>query len=455
MPAIAWPTFWFRFEDADRWPWALLALAALVFLAWRTRSGTGPSNLFRWLGISVMLIALLEPVIGRPRRVSETGAVLLLLDASRSMTTHDLTRSPAQKMALARCLNRLPSDAVDPALDRVRRRVDQLSREADAVLAARGELDYAYLVGRRPTAARDKLASAVKSLHQQAAEAATVADAVSKKLKSDLQALAATPRPGRHDGWLNKLPGLIHTTQEDFNRFATEADLTTYRTRADVRAACDNLADTSRLELERLAAIECVAQIHSIIGPDVPVRLIAFGNGVRALGPQANELEKLAGSSFGDSTEFDKAVAVGSGARPESVLAGVLFSDGRPMGRHAANISAAGDHPWPTFTVQIAPTTERRQKQKMPVRSHKKGTALEELDNVSGRSDVLRRIAKTSGGDYLQLDNCRSITPRIRNVARRPQAPIEWKLSTGPVLFTFIVGCFVIDWTLRKRAGSA
>src|SRR5438045_3977332 len=66
---------------APPWRWTMLTLRAA--------------------GIVALLAAILRPVVVRPRTSDEAGAIVLLIDCSRSMSVHDTGRSPAQLVALA------------------------------------------------------------------------------------------------------------------------------------------------------------------------------------------------------------------------------------------------------------------------------------------------------------------------------------------------------------------
>src|SRR5580765_2754166 len=111
---------------------AALVLAAIVWLyPVQLRDVVGP---WRWAlpilrGITVVALAaaLLKPVAVRSASSAERGSVLVLLDRSRSMSVTDNSRSPAQLVALADSLQKLPAGArtdvgfgLTSALERVR-----------------------------------------------------------------------------------------------------------------------------------------------------------------------------------------------------------------------------------------------------------------------------------------------------------------------------------------------
>ena len=92
------------------------ALAVLLATAWlyptQVKAVRRP---WRWLmpllrvaAFVALAIALLQPAPLRPRTVEEAGAVVVLVDTSRSMSIVDAARTPAQRVALAATLGKIP-----------------------------------------------------------------------------------------------------------------------------------------------------------------------------------------------------------------------------------------------------------------------------------------------------------------------------------------------------------
>ncbi len=96
-----------------------LAVALLAAVAWLyPAQARGVRRPWRWVlpglraaALLALTASLLQPVMYRPRQAGERGAVLVLVDRSRSMSVTDVTRSPAQLVALADGLGRLPPGA--------------------------------------------------------------------------------------------------------------------------------------------------------------------------------------------------------------------------------------------------------------------------------------------------------------------------------------------------------
>src|SRR5688572_17051881 len=96
-----------------------LGVALVVAVLWlypsQVRQVAWP---WRWVlpalrvtGLLVLTATLLQPAALRLRRAEERAAVLVLVDRSRSMSVTDVGRDPAQLVALADGLGRLPAGA--------------------------------------------------------------------------------------------------------------------------------------------------------------------------------------------------------------------------------------------------------------------------------------------------------------------------------------------------------
>jgi hypothetical protein len=85
---------------------ATVAACALIWLYLpQVRALAQPWRLIlpglRAIALLVLVVAILRPVVVRPRSSGEAGAIVLLIDRSRSMSVRDTGRSPAQLVALA------------------------------------------------------------------------------------------------------------------------------------------------------------------------------------------------------------------------------------------------------------------------------------------------------------------------------------------------------------------
>src|SRR5688572_22617087 len=126
------------------WRWAMPALRALAAAA--------------------LTIAIVQPIVLRPRTTARQGAVVLLVDRSRSMSAIDRDRSPAELVALAGGLGALPPAARQEAAPGLRERLESIRLLADQLTRARSEADYAALSGRGAVAAAARVREVTERL---------------------------------------------------------------------------------------------------------------------------------------------------------------------------------------------------------------------------------------------------------------------------------------------------
>src|SRR5436190_22950621 len=92
---------------------SILIVIAVLWMYWPQMRGLRGTR--RWLipslrGVALVLVAIsiVRPVIVRPRTAAERGAIVVLIDRSRSMGIVDAARSPSDLVALADGLRLLP-----------------------------------------------------------------------------------------------------------------------------------------------------------------------------------------------------------------------------------------------------------------------------------------------------------------------------------------------------------
>src|SRR5688500_7468125 len=144
---------------------AAVAMAAVVAAAvlWLYPPQTlGVPRGWRWtmpslraLAAAALTIAIAQPIVLRPRTSARqgAGAIVLLVDRSRSMSAVDRGRSPAALVALAGGLRALPPGARQEAAPGLRTRLESVRLLTDQLARARSEADYAALSGRGVPAA--------------------------------------------------------------------------------------------------------------------------------------------------------------------------------------------------------------------------------------------------------------------------------------------------------------
>jgi hypothetical protein len=78
-----------------------------------------------------------------------------------------------------------------------------------------------------------------------------------------------------------------------------------------------------------------------------------------------------------------------------------------------------------------------------------------ELADITGDDTVLSRLAESSGGALLRLEQLDALAPRAAATARRRGGSVEQPLWDSPYLFGMVVACFTAEWAARKRLGLA
>jgi hypothetical protein len=78
-----------------------------------------------------------------------------------------------------------------------------------------------------------------------------------------------------------------------------------------------------------------------------------------------------------------------------------------------------------------------------------------ELADITGDDTVLSRLAESSGGELLRLEQLDRLGSQLGSTSRRRAASVEQQLWDSPYLFGLVVACFTAEWAARKRLGLA
>ncbi|HEY2586378.1 MAG TPA: hypothetical protein VGI81_11495 [Tepidisphaeraceae bacterium] len=357
------------FDSATLWPVALAAGAGLtlgvVWLYPAQGRGAGLARwappVLRWMAVAAIAVSLLKPVILEPRSADEQGAVVVLVDCSKSMSVTDPGRTPAERVALAGALGRLSAGArsdVAASLGTGTDRVDFRSRE---VLRAQSDLDYARVSGHGIADRQQRLVDAVarytEAAHTLAARAAMVPQ--NSELDRRLRELEPVPAPEARDAWSQDVRERIERVQSAARAFQSAADEQLYESNPVVRATCDALAKASRLELAKDALLDPAGGLLAKLGGRDPVLGFSIAKGDLSpvtLTTNGRPVAALALSA--DANESDLAGAVTAavnGIDKRPVRAVVLLSDGRQVGGRGDVASAVRpSSSVPVFTVGLA-----------------------------------------------------------------------------------------------------
>ena len=77
------------------------------------------------------------------------------------------------------------------------------------------------------------------------------------------------------------------------------------------------------------------------------------------------------------------------------------------------------------------------------------------MADVSGDPELLRRLAEASGGQFLPVEQIGRLPQLIADTTDTRARSVEQSLWDSPYLFVLVVGCFGVEWAMRKRIGLA
>lgn len=354
------------FEASDLWLVALLGLAivtaAVLWLYPPQVRGNGvlgwlPLGL-RWLGLAALVIALLRPVLLEPNSSVNNGAVMVLVDSSESMSVTDRGRTPAERVALAAALGKLPDGIRPSQIAGVADGIRRGSSLARRVVSAQSDLDYARISGRGIAEKQANLQTVLARYAESAGHLSLEAQSLAPGtlLRAGLTALNRVPAIDAREEWskltnqYQELSNLAHSLQEG-------ADGQLYATNSQVREQCDALAGQSRLSLVEEALLDPGSGLLAALARKGPVLGYSAGSELRPL-----ELTKGGGGPLdagwqARSPQSDLTGAVAAAlnlAGRQPVKAIILFSDGRQVGGRNDLTSAVQPSGVRVFTVNVA-----------------------------------------------------------------------------------------------------
>ncbi|HZK80640.1 MAG TPA: hypothetical protein VFC46_06220, partial [Humisphaera sp.] len=346
------------------WPLAVVAavgmLAAMLLLypaqlgdiGWPWR-GLLPG--LRLLAVLILAASILKPIAMRLATVEERGAVVVLVDRSLSMGVVDNARTPAQLVALADALGKLPPAVRNDAATTLDAGLERLRTLGANVRGAQEDLDYARVSGRDIHLRQTRLADTAARYSEAAAVLLEKAGGLSDAdaLVKQLADVARPPDMSSRDAWRVKVPAQIAKAATAVRDYQTDSDDRLYEMNADVRAACDAVASLSRFALVEKALLRpdgIVAKAKkeaSVIGfglasDIIPLPLVENDKPVAALNAAPD----------GDGSDLTAGIARAVAGR--TVRAVVLFSDGRQVGGDATVVSGLTPDGVPVFTVGAA-----------------------------------------------------------------------------------------------------
>ncbi len=121
------------------------------------------------------------------------------------------------------------------------------------------------------------------------------------------------------------------------------------------------------------------------------------------------------------------------------------FVNAPGTGRFAGSITGL-----PAGEYEIAMTAHDKTI-RLPI--HVSSSEEAEMVNLSGDESLLRRLAASTGGEMLHLDEVERLPDTLEREQARRSRFAEVSLWDSPYLFAFVLACLAAEWALRKRLG--
>jgi hypothetical protein len=546
-------------------PWVILLLAGLTLLVlfvYPAQLRQIPRQV-RWmlpalriLAVFALGLSILRPVVTRPRLATERAPIVVLLDDSASMSVVDSSRPPAEWVGIAAAMGKLPLEARDKQIDAVQSSCDRLSAQADHVMRAREERDYARLSGRGIDLAQPRLDQAIDVLQAMARDA-TEASASMKAAALDrtLAYLVHLPAGVDREAWLDRIREKARAAASYAEQARISSDGQLFRSDEQVRDACRPLQSLSRLQLAEATVLDPDGGLVARLGPDTAILGFGVSDHVIPIALREDSKPLEARGSISNLTGGLRAVLESLSATPPRAV--VIFSDGRLNGADTDAATMAALQGVPVYSVGVAAraalrdvavtsatvqstaivgeainfTVELRgigvrgmstdatftgggddQSRRVTfaddrpiaftIRREFKTTGLQELSveisplpgelsvennraerwvavsaasakppattrpatrpaneaemtDLTGDENSLRRLAESSGGQFLRLDQLASLPKQLGEIREDVNHPVEIPLWDGAYLYVLVLGCLAAEWGLRKRYGLA
>lgn len=356
------------FESPTLWPLVAAVVAALtlaiVWLYPAQLRGVGITGwaapFLRWVAVVALAVSLLKPVFLQPRSAEQAGAIVVLVDCSKSMSVIDPGRTPAEQVALAGALGRLPAGLRSQAVATLDDDLDRVESRLRNVIAARSDLDYARVAGREIVEKQQHLVDVVGRYTQAVGE--LIAKAPLFPDQSDLRQRITQMRPApttdAGEGWTEEARRRIDGVLAAARAFQSSADEQLYKSNSIVRSTCQQLSKSSRLDLAGSALLAPGSGLIARLGSRDPIIGLAMRHELSpiSLSKAGGPVSTLSLSADADESDLAGSVSAAiNGLANQPVRAVVLFSDGRQVGGRGDVTSALRPSGVPVFTVGVAP----------------------------------------------------------------------------------------------------
>jgi hypothetical protein len=398
--------------DAPRlWPVALIGALLAILLVWRlylpqVRLLHQPWRVLlpalRYAALLALVTSILKPVAVRPATAPEAGAVLVLVDRSRSMSVRDMAylsqhaqadRGPstqpalpagngivspfqrnsqifqqAQLVANADGLGLLRAGARNVMLTSLHDEVARFRVLMDELSRTRSELNFARLSDQGLTISRQRFNTSASQFRAAGTKLLNESNSLPQpgQINNPFPALAKVLRAS-DDHLLDDAPNTILALSRWADEAQNNADSQLYQSDPDVRAACDRLAGMSRFARAETALTQSEHGLLSKIPADVPLFGYSIGDDIEALplrGEGRNVRRLLTEPTAAHSDLLGGVRAALNRMSGQPLQAVILISDGRQTGPaafpdYAALVAQLGAGSIPLFFVYCAPDNLR------------------------------------------------------------------------------------------------
>jgi hypothetical protein len=327
-----------------------VALAGVFVLYWpQSRRLRQP---WRW-GLPILRVAaclavaasVLRPALVRSESAQQPGALVVLVDDSRSMGVVD-PRSPAERVALADALDVLPAGAragVAPGLEEELR---DLRKQIDQAATAHADAEYAKLSGQGVIAAQTRYEELAGAIASRAAELARRGPSIAARDLSGKLAALAAPAP---EGAAIDYKPRISAVESALDAAQTAADAALYESRPDVKHMADELATLTRAQLAERAIRQITERGPGAVRAS-GVYAFSFGDDLRAL-PSPAPTTRSAEPRAIQSNIIGAVGAAADRMKGRAVQAVAVLSDGRQIGGESGVSSTLAGAGVPVYGV--------------------------------------------------------------------------------------------------------
>ena len=336
------------------------AQVKLLPRAWRV---TPPA--LRCAALFALAASVARPVAQRTVKEEEQGAVVVLIDTSRSMGATDTQRTAANKVALADGLGRLPPGVRSrgEVFTTISPDIDRLPKLLGDVTQAQREVSVAQLQGKENEEAQARLNDAAEAFAQLAKNLA----AQRTKLKKSPQMMDALARLERipplntkaGEGKAEQAERVVANVLERAAQFQNESDDALYHANDQVHSTCDELGGMTRLGLVEQALVQPDAGLLARLPARVPLFGYAIGADVTPVplrGGREN-VKRILLSPDGNKSDLTGGLReVMELLRHQPVQSVILFSDGRQVGAETSIASSLMGMGVRVYAVSPAPS---------------------------------------------------------------------------------------------------